>query len=178
MLVHQDIFHRTLRGCLFGVVALAVLLAPRFAEARERVNFNVAAPKGSIIIRTNERKLYLVLGDGTAIRYAVAVGKPGKQWYGEKYIDAKHVRPAWSPPYEVKRDKPWLPDVIAGGDPSNPMGERALTMAPGDDYAIHGTNRPSSIGKFASYGCIRMLNADIVDLFQRVRVGTRVIVTR
>ncbi len=95
-----------------------------------------------------------------------------------KNIDGKYVRPAWSPPYEVKRDKPWLPDVIPGGHPSNPMGERALTMGPGADYAIHGTNRPGSIGRFASYGCIRMHNADIVDLFNRVRVGARVIVMR
>jgi lipoprotein-anchoring transpeptidase ErfK/SrfK len=156
----------------------AFALAPRLAEARERVRFAHAVERGAIVIRTEERKLYLSLGDGTAIRYPVAVGKRGKQWFGQKYIDAKYVRPAWAPPAEVKRDKPWMPDFIAGGDPRNPMGERALTMAPGDDYAIHGTNRPGSIGTFASYGCIRMHNADIMDLYQRVRVGTRVIVVR
>jgi lipoprotein-anchoring transpeptidase ErfK/SrfK len=178
MTTRRDVLKQSMRFGMLAAFAAGIALAPKLAEARERVEFAVRAERGAIIIRTSERKLYLVLGDGTAIRYPVAVGKRGKQWFGEKYIDAKYVRPAWSPPYEVKRDKPWLPDLIPGGHPSNPMGERALTMAPGDDYAIHGTNRPSSIGQFASYGCIRMHNADIVDLFQRVRVGTRVIVTR
>jgi lipoprotein-anchoring transpeptidase ErfK/SrfK len=174
----RDLFHQLCRLGLVVVFLGGVVFAPRLAEARDRVPFASSAQPGSIIIRTAERRLYLVLGDGTAIRYSVAVGKPGKQWYGEKYIDAKYRRPAWSPPAEVKRDKPWLPDLIPGGAPHNPMGEAALTMAPGDDYAIHGTNRPDSIGRFVSYGCIRMHNNDVVDLFARVRVGTRVIVTR
>ncbi len=178
MFTQRDVFHQVLRLGVFALVVIGIIAAPRLAEATERVSFRAAVEPGSIVIRTGERKLYFVLGDGTALRYPVAVGKRGKQWFGQKYIDAKHVRPAWSPPYEVKRDKPWLPDVIAGGAPNNPMGERALTMAPGDDYAIHGTNRPSSIGQFASYGCIRMFNRDIVDLYGRVRVGARVIVTR
>ena len=116
-----------------------------------------------------------VRGDGTALRYRVAVGKPGKQWFGEARIDGKYVRPAWSPPAEVKRDNPRLPDVIPGGAPNNPMGARALTLNL-DEYAIHGTNRPSSIGTYASYGCIRMLNEDIVHLYEQVNVGTRVVV--
>jgi lipoprotein-anchoring transpeptidase ErfK/SrfK len=178
MVVERQLKHRIARALCVATLFLGVISVPHFAHARERVAFPAQIERGSIIIRTNERKLYLVLGDGTAIRYAVAVGKPGKQWFGEKYIDGKYVRPAWSPPAEVKRDKPQLPDLIAGGHPSNPMGERALTIAPGADYAIHGTNQPNSIGRFASYGCIRMRNADIVDLYQRVRVGTRVIVTR
>ena len=132
---------------------------------------------GTIVIRTAERQLYLVEGGGTALRYRVAVGRPGKQWLGEARIDGKYVRPAWSPPAEVKRDNPRLPDVIAGGSPGNPMGMRALTLDR-DEYAIHGTNRPGSIGTFASYGCIRMLNEDIVDLYERVGVGTRVVVER
>jgi len=116
-----------------------------------------------------------VRGDGTALRYRVAVGKPGKQWFGEAQIDGKYVRPAWSPPADVKRDNPRLPDVIPGGAPNNPMGARALTLSL-DEYAIHGTNRPSSIGTYASYGCIRMLNEDIVHLYDQVSVGTRVVV--
>ena len=87
------------------------------------------------------------------------------------------MRPAWSPPAEVKRDNPRLPSVIAGGSPHNPMGAGALTLSRGQ-YAIHGTNRPDSIGRFASYGCIRMHNQDIVDLFGRVSVGTPVMVTQ
>ena len=127
--------------------------------------------------RSGERRLYLVLGNGAALRYPVAVGRPGKQWFGQRAVDGKHVRPAWSPPAEVKRDNPRLPNVIAGGSPSNPMGVAALTLS-GGEYAIHGTNRPESIGKFASYGCIRMLNQDVADLFERVNVGTQVVVMR
>ena len=93
------------------------------------------------------------------------------------FIDGVHRRPAWSPPQAVKRDKPSLPDVIPGGSPRNPMGEAALTLN-GGEYAIHGTNVPGSVGGFVSYGCIRMLNDDISDLYQRVSVGTTVTVTR
>ncbi len=117
-----------------------------------------------VVVRTAERRLYFVNGDGTAIRYPVAVGKAGKQWTGYARIDGKYLRPAWSPPDEVKRDNPRLPEVIAGGSPSNPMGVAALTLDRGE-YAIHGTNRPGSIGTFASYGCIRMFNQDVADLY-------------
>lgn len=157
------------------IVAVAGLGAP--AGARELVPFEGAVAPGTILIKTGERKLYYVRGDGTALRYRVAVGRPGKQWFGEARIDGKYVRPAWAPPLEVKRDNPRLPDVIPGGSPHNPMGERALTLDR-DQYAIHGTNRPSSIGTYASYGCIRMMNEDIVDLYDQVAVGTRVIVDR
>ena len=132
-------------------------------------------PSGAIVIRTNERRLNLVRGDGTAIRYPVGVGRAGKQWEGWSEVEGKHVDPAWSPPEEVRADNPRLPEVIPGGAPGNPMGLRALTLA-GGEYAIHGTNKPKSIGTFASYGCIRMYNEDIVDLFDQVRVGTPVVV--
>ncbi|GJE03724.1 L,D-transpeptidase [Methylobacterium isbiliense] len=147
------------------------------AAAREVVPFDVGASPGTIVVRTTERRLYYVNGDGTAIRYPVAVGKAGKQWTGLARIEGKYVQPAWSPPSEVKRDNPRLPAVIAGGSPRNPMGAAALTLDRGE-YAIHGTNRPSSIGTFASYGCIRMFNQDVVDLYARVQVGTPVVVTR
>src|SRR6266702_424676 len=104
-------------------------------------------------------------------------GKSGKQWAGTTRIDGKYRNPAWSPPAEVKRDKPNMPDVIPGGSPRNPMGVAAMTLA-GGEYAIHGTNMPGSVGGFVSYGCIRMLNDDITDLYQRVSVGTTVMVTR
>ena len=96
---------------------------------------------------------------------------------GRAEIDGKHVNPAWSPPEEVLRDNPRLPPVYPGGSPENPMGPRALTLSGGEGYAIHGTSRPHSIGTFASYGCIRMFNEDILDLFERVKVGTEVLVT-
>ena len=164
-----------------GRVALAAILltvgATGVAQARERVAFEAGVAPGTIVVRTGERKLYLALGDGSAIRYPVAVGKAGKQWFGEAAIDGKHIEPAWSPPAEVKRDNPRLPLVIPGGSPKNPMGAAALTLNRGE-YAIHGTNNPSSIGTYASYGCIRMHNRDIVDLFERVGVGTPVVVMR
>jgi lipoprotein-anchoring transpeptidase ErfK/SrfK len=120
---------------------------------------------------------YLVLHDGTAMSYPVGVGKPGRQWEGVTKIDGKYRQPAWSPPADIKRDNPRIPDVIAGGAPNNPMGVAALTLA-GGEYAIHGTNRPGSIGGFVSYGCVRMYNEDITDLFGRVPVGTPVVVTQ
>src|SRR4030088_1685051 len=100
----------------------------------------------------------------------VGVGRAGKQWAGTSRIEGKYIRPAWSPPDEVRRDKPSLPDVIPGGSPRNPMGGAAMTLA-GGEYAIHGTNVPGSVGGFVSYGCIRMLNADITQLFPRVSGG-------
>jgi lipoprotein-anchoring transpeptidase ErfK/SrfK len=167
-----------MRFWLAGVLTLAMsVVAAPSASAREIVHFNDEAAAGTIIVKTGERRLYLVLGDGRAIRYPVGVGRAGKQWSGTSYIDGKHLRPAWSPPDEVKRDKPSLPDVIPGGSPRNPMGAAALTLS-GGQYAIHGTNSPRSIGGFVSYGCIRMYNQDITDLYDRVRVGTRVVVTR
>src|SRR5207302_8949624 len=128
-------------------------------------------------VRTHERRLYYVLGNGRAIRYPVGVGRAGKQWAGVTRVDGKYVRPAWSPPAAVKRDKPSLPDVVPGGSPRNPMGAAALTLA-GREYAIHGTNAPGSAGGFVSYGCIRMYNQDVVDLYSRVSVGTPVMVVR
>lgn len=132
---------------------------------------------GTIVVMQSQRSLYLTLQGGTAIRYPVAVGKAGKAWRGLAQVSGKYVNPAWSPPAEVKRDKPWLPDVVAGGAPNNPMGRRALTLS-GGEYAIHGTTRAmrASIGTAASYGCIRMYNEDIIDLFERVGVGTPVAV--
>jgi lipoprotein-anchoring transpeptidase ErfK/SrfK len=158
--------------CLATVVA-----APQAARASgDVVGFNGYAA-GTIVVKTNERRLYLVVDGQHAIRYPVGVGKAGKQWEGTSRIDGKYVKPAWSPPAEVKRDKPFLPDLIPGGTPQNPMGVAAMTLA-GTEYAIHGTNVPGSIGGFVSYGCIRMYNQDITDLFGRVSVGTPVVVTR
>jgi lipoprotein-anchoring transpeptidase ErfK/SrfK len=127
------------------------------------------------VVQTSERKLHLVVGHGEVVTYPVGVGKSGKAWSGTAYIRGKYIAPAWSPPKAVKREKPHLPDYIPGGVPSNPMGAAAMTLSV-DQYAIHGTNVPSSIGTFASFGCIRMHNRDVLDLFKRVRVGTKVVV--
>ena len=164
---------------VIAAVVGAGLLATDAAQARpEMVPVRGAEySPGTIVVRTGERHLYLILDSGHAMRYPVGVGKAGKQWAGTTQIDGKYQNPAWSPPKEVKRDKPSIPDVIPGGSPRNPMGVAAMTLA-GGEYAIHGTNVPGSVGGFVSYGCIRMLNADITDLYSRVSVGTTVVVTR
>jgi lipoprotein-anchoring transpeptidase ErfK/SrfK len=159
------------------MVAAALWLSVLPATARDVVAYNGELAPGTILVRTAERQLFLTRADGTALRYRVAVGRPGKQWTGEARISGKYLTPDWAPPDVIRRDNPRLPPLIPGGAPSNPLGARALTLDR-DEYAIHGTNRPDSIGSFASYGCIRMRNEDVIDLFQRVRVGTRVVVTR
>jgi lipoprotein-anchoring transpeptidase ErfK/SrfK len=165
----------------YGVrAALAATLlagAAGSAGARETVPFNAGVEPGTIIVRTSQRRLYFVVEKGAAVSYRVAVGKSGKQWFGRAVIDGKHLKPAWVPPADVRKDNPKLPEVIPGGAPGNPMGAAALTLS-GDKYAIHGTNRPDSIGTAASYGCIRMHNEDVTDLFERVSVGTTVVVER
>ena len=155
----------------------ATAAIPQTAQAREIVGFSGNYSAGTVVVKTGERHLYYVLGNGKAMRYPVGVGRAGKQWTGTTMIDGKHLRPAWSPPAEVKRDHPRIPNLIAGGSPRNPMGAAALTLF-GGQYAIHGTNNPGSIGGFVSYGCIRMYNADVLDLYSRVSFGTTVVVTR
>jgi lipoprotein-anchoring transpeptidase ErfK/SrfK len=160
----------TLGAGIFGT------LVSTAAEARpETVGFHGDYSPGTIVVKTNERRLYYVLDEGHAVRYPVGVGKAGKQWAGISRIDGKYRNPAWAPPAEVKRDIPSIPDLIPGGSPRNPMGVAAMTLS-GGEYAIHGTNRPGSVGGFVSYGCIRMLNADITDLYDRVSVGATVVV--
>ena len=129
--------------------------------------------RSTIVVKTNERRLYLILDSGHAMRYPVGVGKSGKQWAGTTRIDGKYRNPAWSPPAEVKRDKPSIPNVIAGGSPANPMGVAAMTLA-GGEYAIHGTNATFGIGLRVSSGCVRLRADDIKYLFDHVPVGTRV----
>jgi lipoprotein-anchoring transpeptidase ErfK/SrfK len=125
-----------------------VLSAP--AEARpDMVDFHGDYSPGTIVVKTNERRLYLVVDQDHAVRYPVGVGKAGKQWAGVTQIDGKYRNPAWSPPAEVKHDKPSIPDVIPGGSPHNPMGVAAMTLA-GGEYAIHGTNVPGSVGGVVS----------------------------
>jgi len=169
-----------MRKSIWGIAGAAMLAmlvaAPGAPEAREMVAFGGYSP-GTIVVVTHQRRLYYVVGEGRAIRYPVGVGRFDKQWAGATRIDGKYLHPAWSPPAEVRRDKPRLPSVIAGGSSRNPMGVAALTLA-GGEYAIHGTNNPRSIGGFVSYGCIRMFNHDISDLYARVGVGTPVVVVR
>ena len=161
---------------LAATIGAGIVMSPAAQAAPEMVGIHGDYAPGTIVVKTHERRLYLVVDAGHAIRYPVGVGKAGKQWAGTTTIDGKYLHPAWSPPSEVKRDKPNMPDVIPGGSPRNPMGVAAMTLA-GGEYAIHGTNVPGSVGGYVSYGCIRMLNDDISDLYQRVSVGTTVTVT-
>ena len=162
---------------LAATIGAGVLMSSA-AEARpEMVGIRGEYTPGTIVVKTNERRLYLILDSGRAMRYPVGVGRAGKQWSGSARIDGKQLSPAWAPPAEIRRDKPSLPSVIPGGAPSNPMGAAAMTLS-GGEYAIHGTNQPGSIGGFVSYGCIRMLNADVLDLYNRVSWGAPVVVLR
>lgn len=168
------------KSALASAIVLASLVAlpasPSLA-APETVPFATTVRPGTLVIETGERRLYLVMRRGMALRYVVGVGREGRQWSGTSSIAAKYLLPNWAPPAAIKHDTPSLPDLIAGGSPANPMGAAAMTLA-GTAYAIHGTNAPDSIGGFVSYGCIRMYNDDISDLFSRVTVGTTVIVER
>jgi lipoprotein-anchoring transpeptidase ErfK/SrfK len=174
-----SIMHRSgwLAAASAALVFAATTSMPQAAQAGAMVGFTGSYSAGTVVVKTGERSLYYVLGNGKAMRYSVGVGRQGKQWTGTSMIDGKHLAPAWSPPAEVKRDNPKLPSLIAGGSPRNPMGAAALTLS-GGQYAIHGTNAPGSIGGFVSYGCIRMYNADVLDLYSRVGFGTTVVVTR
>ena len=151
-------------------------IAPR-SDCSGASKRRASAAPGTIVVRTNERRLYLVLGAGKALRYKVGVGRAGRQWAGTSSIAGKYLRPNWAPPEAIRRERPGVAEVIPGGSPRNPMGAAAMTLS-GGEYAIHGTNAPASIGGFVSYGCIRMYNQDISDLFSRVEVGTLVIVKR
>ena len=167
---------RFLRHLVLASLALApVAIASPALASRERVAAPADYPAGTVVISKHERRLYLLLGDGTALRYPIAVGMSGKAWLGWAKIEGKYVEPAWAPPAEVKRDHPEL-HYVSGGSPHNPMGARALTLDR-DEIAIHGTTASmrKSVGTAASYGCIRMYNEDVVDLFERVTVGTAVV---
>lgn len=162
-------------GSIAAILLVLCSLAAAPAVARETVAATGYAP-GTIVIHTHERRLYYYLGGGKALRYPVGVGRAGMQWSGTAFVNGKYLNPAWTPPADIRRESPGLPTVIPGGSPYNPMGVAALTLSRGE-YAIHGTNRPESIGGFVSHGCIRMYNEDITDLYSRVGYSTPVVVT-
>ena len=141
---------------------------------RQEVAFATKEPAGTLIVDTPHTYLYYVLGRGRAIRYGVRVGRDGFTWNGVQKISRKAEWPDWHPPTEMIERQPYLPRFMAGG-PGNPLGARAMYLG-STVYRIHGTNQPSTIGKFVSSGCIGMLNDDVSDLFDRVKVGTRVVV--
>jgi lipoprotein-anchoring transpeptidase ErfK/SrfK len=151
-------------------------------KGRELVEFQSSEKPGTIIVKTGERALYQVMLDGKAMRYLVAVGKDGFSWSGVARVGMKRKNPTWTPPAEMIKRTPkyakWK-NGMPGGIPENPLGARALYLFDGSGdtmYRIHGTNAPSSIGTAASSGCIRMLNQEVVELFNNTPVGTKVIV--
>ncbi len=141
---------------------------------RALVSLNTTEAPGTVIIDTGNTALYYVLGQGRAIRYGVGVGRDGFTWSGVQTISRKAEWPDWHPPVEMIARQPYLPRFMAGG-PGNPLGARAMYLG-SSAYRIHGTNDPSTIGKFVSSGCIRLTNEDVADLFSRVDVGTKVVV--
>jgi lipoprotein-anchoring transpeptidase ErfK/SrfK len=193
------IFALTLTGCSFETTSLMfgkelkdptlsakdakwVAQAPQFAldesYKRREVSYQSKEPKGTIIVEVQERALYLVGEKGMAIRYSVSTGAEAHNWVGEATVQRKAEWPNWTAPAEMLQRWPHLPRSYVGG-PKNPLGARALYLyAAGKDtlYRIHGTNEPESIGTATSSGCIRMLNIDAIDLYNRVGLGTKVIV--
>src|SRR5689334_9333244 len=141
---------------------------------RQVVNYATAEAPGTIVIDTPNTYLYLVLGNGRALRYGIGVGRDGFTWAGVKHVEKKAEWPDWHPPQEMLERQPYLPRMMAGG-PGNPLGARAMYLS-GSVYRIHGTNAPDTIGQRVSSGCIRLTNDDVTDLYQRVSVGAKVVV--
>jgi lipoprotein-anchoring transpeptidase ErfK/SrfK len=187
---------RHLIWTLFAAVGLLMSVSPSFAQKpdvgdqpgliaddsveldpqfkRTAVLYRTSEPPGTIIISTKDRHLYLVQGGGRALRYGIGVGREGFQWQGLLNITRKAEWPDWTPPSEMIARQPYLPRFMAGG-PGNPLGARAMYLGT-TVYRIHGTNRPDTIGTAVSSGCFRLVNADVSDLYERVPVGTKVIV--
>ncbi|HVX99972.1 MAG TPA: L,D-transpeptidase [Pseudorhodoplanes sp.] len=141
---------------------------------RQVVLYRTNEAPGTIIVHTSERFLYLIMPGGRALRYGIGVGRDGFQWQGLQKITRKQEWPDWTPPPEMIERQPYLPRFMAGG-PGNPMGARALYLGQ-TVYRIHGTNQPQTIGSAVSSGCFRLVNPDVIDLYERVPVGTKVIV--
>jgi lipoprotein-anchoring transpeptidase ErfK/SrfK len=147
-------------------------LSPEFA--RQTVSYRTSEAPGTIIVQTSERFLYVIQPNGRAIRYGIGVGRDGFQWQGLLRITRKQEWPDWTPPPEMIERQPYLPRFMAGG-PGNPLGARALYLGT-TVYRIHGTNAPQTIGTAVSSGCFRLVNPDVIDLYDRIPVGTKVIV--
>jgi lipoprotein-anchoring transpeptidase ErfK/SrfK len=150
----------------------SVELAPEYQK--QMVYYRSTEAPGTIIISTAERHLYLIQGNGRALRYGIGVGRDGFQWQGMVSITKKAEWPDWTPPPEMIARQPYLPRFMAGG-PGNPLGARAMYLG-ATVYRIHGTNQPDTIGTAISSGCFRLVNADVADLYGRVPVGTKVII--
>ena len=186
-------FSKTFRALVaFGTMAIGAALMPHDARAdwlsdlfgdpggnfnpRTTVRFSPKYEPGQIIISFGDRRLYYVSGRGSAISYPIAIPKGDARWAGSMTISDKRVNPSWTPTADMRAENPKLPAYVPGGHPRNPLGVRALYLG-SSMYRIHGTDAPWQIGQEVSHGCIRMLNEDVVDLYDRARVGTHVTVT-
>jgi lipoprotein-anchoring transpeptidase ErfK/SrfK len=158
---------------LLALATIASAAAPASA-APEIVSFKSSYPVGAIIVVNKDRQLYYVLGNGHALRYAIAIGVPKEQWTGRIFVQSKQKNPGWSPTPDMRRKRPGLPQYIPGG-PQSPLGVRAIYLG-WSNYRIHGTLAPGSIGQAASNGCFRMHNKDVIDLYDRVHIGAPVYV--
>ena len=143
---------------------------------RQHVKVRGSYNPGDIIVSFGDRRLYYIDSKATAISYAIAIPKAEAKWSGVSYVSQKRENPTWTPTADMRRENPALPSSVAGGDPRNPLGTRALYL--GDSmYRIHGTDAPWLIGQQVSHGCIRMYNEDAADLYKRAKVGAKVVVT-
>lgn len=146
------------------------------SSGRHVVNFSKRFKPGQVIVSFGDRRLYWIAGRGKALSYPISIPRPQSRWAGTMRISRKKVNPSWAPTREMLAENPRLPRMVPGGHPQNPLGNRALYLG-NSLYRIHGTDAPSTIGKAVSKGCVRMFNADVADLYNRVPVGTRVTVT-
>jgi len=152
-----------------------LMRAGAITSTARTVRYETEQEPGTVIIDTETADLYLVLEDGKAIQYRIGVGRPGFEWAGTHRVSRKSEWPSWRPPADMRRRQPYLPRFVPGGE-HNPMGARALYLG-STLYRIHGTVEPETIGYAVSSGCIRMLNDDVIDLYERVPVGAKVIVS-
>jgi lipoprotein-anchoring transpeptidase ErfK/SrfK len=146
------------------------------SSGKQLVVFTPQAQPGTIVVSFADRKLYLVLPNQRAISYPIGAPMGEARWEGVTFISEKRVNPTWTPTPDMRRENPTLPAYVPGGDPINPLGPRAMYLGK-TTYRIHGTDAPWTVGQEVSHGCIRMYNADVIDLYDRVGVGTRVVVT-
>jgi lipoprotein-anchoring transpeptidase ErfK/SrfK len=157
-----------------GRISLEEAVISEGPYARQAVFFRSSEPPGTLVVHTSERFIYLVQGNNRALRYGIGVGREGVQWSGLVQVSRRAEWPDWRPPPEMIARQPYLPRFMAGG-PGNPMGARALYLG-STVFRIHGTNQPETIGHAISSGCFRLANGDIIDLYNRVPVGTKVVV--
>jgi len=169
-----DAIGRILAPALRDGAPVEISPGPEADLRRQIVHYRTQAAAGTIIVDIAQTYLYYILGDGTAIRYGIGVGREGFTWTGSETVTRKAEWPDWTPPQEMLARQPYLPRWMAGGE-GNPLGARAIYLG-STVYRIHGTNMPETIGHRVSSGCIRMVNADVIDLYSRVMVGTKIVV--